>query len=215
MDFKKAYIYEIYTNCCNDRWIGSSTQPIEEILPRLWGNHEIYKCNKQHYCSAYEILKQEHYDVKKVFDAPCNNRKELYKLKNEYIKNTKCINLIRVKKPSNSYYQLNKEKINKKVREYRKNNPQEMKEKDRKNYQKYKEKIKKQKREYYKNNKELVRQRAKQWSLNNPDKIEKYKLKKKEKFNCPCGGVYMKKHKSGHLKSNIHFKYIFQFYPFM
>ena len=40
------------------------------------------------------------------------------------------------------------------------------------------------------------------------DNKEELKAKKKENFNCECGGTYIRTHKSRHLKSKKHINYV-------
>ncbi len=64
---------------------------------------------------------------------------------------------------------------------------------------KRKENDKKKKHIWYENNKDRLKEYFK-----NEDRIKK----RKEKFECPCGGKYTKEHKSHHSKTKRHIDYI-------
>ena len=59
--------------------------------------------------------------------------------------------------------------------------------------------------EWRENNKELILENAKIYYENNKEIINE---KRKEKFNCECGGCFTKSSKSRHLKSQKHLKYL-------
>jgi hypothetical protein len=68
------------------------------------------------------------------------------------------------------------------------------------------------KKKYRENNKSIINEKAKKYKKKNQHKIKKYyeenKDKLNEKFNCECGGKYIKQSISRHLKTKIHIKYI-------
>lgn len=49
--------------------------------------------------------------------------------------------------------------------------------------------------------KEYNKEYGKQWYIDNAEKLN-------ERFNCDCGGSYSRKHKTDHLKTNKHKKYL-------
>ena len=62
------------------------------------------------------------------------------------------------------------------------------------------ERIKEYRRQYYQNNKEYIIQKVSEWTKNN----DELKTKRKEQYNCECGGCYSYAHKARHLKTNQH-----------
>ena len=84
------------------------------------------------------------------------------------------------------YYENNKDKISDKRREY---------------YEKNKEKLKESKKEYNEKNKDKIKEYQKEYRDNNKDKINK-------KMTCECGGKYTHEHKSHHMKTKKHQKYL-------
>jgi len=79
-----------------------------------------------------------------------------------------------------------------------------------------KELISKKKKEYYENNKEQELKRSHDFYYNNLEHCKKRQAKyseehkeyRYEKFNCDCGGKYTRDHKTRHLKSQKHIKYV-------
>ena len=68
-----------------------------------------------------------------------------------------------------------------------------------------KEQIKIQTKQYRIDNKDKLSEKQKQYRVDNKDKINE---KKKQKFNCECGGNYTATHKSRHLKTTRHLKFM-------
>ena len=56
-------------------------------------------------------------------------------------------------------------------------------------------------KEYREDNKEKIKDYSKQWRTDN-------KKKQNEKFDCGCGGIYQRQHKSQHIKTKKHIKFI-------
>ena len=75
---------------------------------------------------------------------------------------------------------------------------------DQEYYQDNRDKILKQVKEYSKANKEHKAQYLKSYYQNNPDVREKQKEQQKQQITCECGCVLQKKAKSKHLKSKQH-----------
>jgi len=72
-------------------------------------------------------------------------------------------------------------------------------------YQKNKEKRLKESKQYYQDNKEKQLKYGKEYRKKNTEKI---KSSRSKKFDCPCGGKYTHKHKSRHLKTAKHQKWL-------
>lgn len=60
--------------------------------------------------------------------------------------------------------------------------------------------IKEKQKERYQNNREKIIQRVSEYMKNN----EEQKQKRKEQYNCECGGSYTYTHRTRHLKTNQH-----------
>lgn len=114
----KAYIYKISHSKCDKIYIGSTTQ--KNINKRFY-EHKYKFNNNCLTCKSREIFKYGSNDCKieLIEEVLCNNKKELYKIEGEHIKNNNCINKIIAGRNKKEYIKDNKEIINDKERAYR------------------------------------------------------------------------------------------------
>jgi hypothetical protein len=63
------------------------------------------------------------------------------------------------------------------------------------------------KAEYYRENKEYMREQMKEYMKENKEEVYR---KKREKFDCDCGGKYCRGNKKRHFNSKIHIRYLEQ-----
>jgi len=59
--------------------------------------------------------------------------------------------------------------------------------------------------EYYKNNKTKIKQQVEEWTENNKNSIA---IRRNQKFDCECGGIYFYANKHQHLKTEKHQTYL-------
>jgi hypothetical protein len=126
-------------------------------------------------------------DIVLVEKYPCNDKMELHKRERYYIENNECIN---------------KAIPTRTIKEWKKDNKDKIKEKNKEYIEKNKDKIKGIKKEYYKTNKDKINERNKKYFETNKDKI------KSEKITCDCGSVIRKYDISIHNKSKKHIQFI-------
>ena len=105
--FEKAYIYQIKCNLTNDIYIGSSYEPmrirLSKHLTDLKGWQGIDGNKYRNYRSSFEVLMNEDYEMTKVEDFPCENKKELLSRESLYIikaRNDDNINIVNKQIPS-------------------------------------------------------------------------------------------------------------------
>ena len=161
---------------------------IRELSVRLYG-HKGYSnncCSKFMNSETMVIESLEQY----YFDEDTYNKKFVLQREAYYIKNNKCINKIvpdRTRKEYNKEYRLKKkEELNLKAKEYYETNKEQLALKAKESKLKNKETINEKSKEYYEKNKEKLN----------------------EKFDCECGGKYIRSHKSSHMKTKKHINYI-------
>ena len=181
--YQNSKIYKItdkaYTKC----YIGST---VEYLCNRMAKHRFDYKkwCNgEKGSCSSFSLFEEYGVDnviVELIEKYPCEDKEELQAREGHYIKNTECVNKNIMGRTDQEYYQDNREKILKQVKEYSEAN---------------KERKTKYHNSYYQNNK---------------DKWDKLKEQQKQQITCECGCVLQKKAKSKHLKSKQHQNYINQ-----
>ncbi len=107
------------------------------------------------------------------------NNKDIIKVKKQ---NYHELNIDSIKVKKREYYNKNKNHINKKASEY---------------YQQNKEKLTEQNKQYRELNKLKLKEKQKEYRINNRDALFK-------QFICDCGGTYVHKNKSRHIKTKIH-----------
>jgi hypothetical protein len=177
-NYQDSVIYKIYSHCCDDEYIGSTTQNLRVRLGQHKRDFKRWKNDKKSkYYTSFKLLEQDHFDIIEVAKAPCNSKQELARIEGEYIKNTNCVNKNIAGRTDKEWRQDNREKLKKKAREYRQNNSQKIREKDRKYQQINKDKIKQQKKKYYQDNKQYLKDKFKQYQQINKDKIKQQKKK--------------------------------------
>jgi len=177
---------KIYKLICKKEkliYIGSTTRTLNL---RLSEHKQLKKSNT---CVSKKIIENGDYQIILLELYPCMCKRELEKREQEWIEQFDCINLQRSyrseeerKEYKKEYYRNNKEEISLNKKEY---------------YEKNKEKLK----NYRENNKEYY----KNYREENKEKI---KLQQNEKFQCECGGKYIRQHKLRHFKSIKHIDYI-------
>jgi hypothetical protein len=196
-NYQDAVIYKIYSHCCDDVYIGSTTQNLRVRLGGHIVNYKQWKNGKKHYVSSFEILNQDHYDIMEICKAPCNSKQELHRIEGEYIKIIpNCINKNIAGRNSKQYYLDNKEEIKIRRKQYRQNN---------------KGVISRQKKIHHQKYRDVNLEKMKQYHKNNRDKIM---ARKSEKYICECGSILGIGVKARHERSNKHFKYTLQYFPF-
>jgi group I intron endonuclease len=131
-----------------------------------------------------------------------------------------------------NYQAQNKDILREKKREYHEKNKETIREKQKVYHKQNKDKLKKQRQEYYIKNADVIKEKAKQYQDScgkdmikekntkyyekNKDKVrEKHKLYVEQnkailyqKFDCACGGKYVKSTKARHERSKKHQNYI-------
>jgi hypothetical protein len=87
------------------------------------------------------------------------------------------------------------------MKQYRINNPEQVKESDKKYRETHKEEIKEMQKKYRETHKEELIESSKMYRETHKEEIN---AKKKEKTICECGGCYTNCHKARHFKTNRH-----------
>ena len=102
-------------------YIGSTCNSLSKRINDHKSAYKTYPKSK--YCSSFEVLKNDNYDIILLEEYPCENVEQLRAKEREYIDKLECVNTSipgRSKAESNkNYYENNKEKIIEKVKEWR------------------------------------------------------------------------------------------------
>ena len=130
-DYEKGKIYKLWTPQGNEIYIGSTTQSLAVRKAE----------HKRHQDSCSRILFQKYDDVRieLIEEFPCKNKMELDRREGEHIRNNDCVNKRIEGRTKAEYREDNKEHIREKQKEYRENNKEKIREKKKE----YREKNKK------------------------------------------------------------------------
>ena len=174
----------IVTDNSNDIYVGSTIRTLKERLQRHVSDYRtgVYK-------SSQEILKQGNYKIILIKNFPCNSKNELEREEGKFQRDLECINKNIAGRTVEEYRIENREALNAKYKEH---------------YIENREAINARQKEYNMKNREALLAKKKEYYIENREAIN---AKMKEKFNCECGGKYIRINKSIHLKTKKHQKF--------
>jgi hypothetical protein len=190
-NYANAKIYKVVDNTSDKIYIGSTCKTLSG---RLSAHKSSFKVDNAKYCTVFEILKNENFDIILLENVEnCTDKEQLRARERFYIEtNNNCVNKNipnHTKAESDKvYYEKHKEKIKENVKQWRLNNIEEFKvkskirgkiyreenrEKEKARQKKYREenqdKVKDYAHDY--NNKEETKQRMKQYREDNKERI--------------------------------------------
>jgi hypothetical protein len=168
-------------------YVGSTTQP----LSIRFGKHK-----RPNNTTSKQIIDIGDAYIELIENYSCNSREELLKREGEIIRSMECVNKYISGRTLQEYYQDNKEVLLEKHRQYRIDNAEKIKEKQRQYYIDNKEVllekkrqyitdnadiINEKKRQYYIDNKEVLLEKRRQYRIDNAEKIKEQRKKNYEK----------------------------------
>jgi len=144
IDYSKGKIYKIVCNITNLIYIGSTTKDyLKQRLTKHKETYSQYLKGNYRFCTSFEILKNDNYDIVLLELVPCTSKDELLARERYYIETlasvNKCIPGQTKKEWGKKYREKNKE--------YRENNKETILEKKKEYYAKNKEKLNERHRE--------------------------------------------------------------------
>ena len=183
VNYGNGKIYKVICSATGRVYIGSTTQPLSKrmAIHRAPSN----KCMTKDFINGKIFL---------IEDYCCDRKEQLESRERFYIESNDCVNLVIPTRTSKEYCIDKKEHRSQINKVWREKNKELLKESD---------KIRN--KEYRQKNIEKVKQKEKEYCKNNKEKI---KEKRGEKFVCECGTTFTHGHKSRHLKTNKHQKFI-------
>jgi hypothetical protein len=183
-DYAKGKIYKIepLNGEEGDTYIGSTTKNrLAERMAKHRSSYREWIKGGRNTISSFNLFDKygvEHCIITLIEAYPCQTKDELYARESHYIKSLNCVN------KNVSFRTTEEKKQNQK--EYRDSHKE-----DTKVYNDI----------YKKNNKETLKENAKYYYLRNKDDLL-------QKFECNCGGSYLKCTEKRHLKSIKHQNYL-------
>jgi len=106
-DYNNAKIYKLWSPEGDDIYIGSTTK----YLSTRKAQHKYEYENREHPHCRSKILYEKYNDVRiELLECfPCENKDELNKKENEYIRSNKCVNIRQEGRTDKEWYEDNKE----------------------------------------------------------------------------------------------------------
>ena len=192
-----GYIYRIKHKVLNLYYYGSTIQTLKE----RWGKHmDSYKHKGDISIYKYfDLFNVEDFYIHFVDLVKFENKDDLLEREQWFIDNFGCVN------DRNAWgCNLKRKKENKKkyMKQYRNENKDRIREKDKEHYEKNKDKIRERQKKYRDENKDRLNENSRKYRVENKDRLDEYikeyyeknkekiSKKRKEKIKCECG-VYI------------------------
>lgn len=155
--YENSKIYKICSDFGDDMYVGSTTNQLSKRMATHRSDYRQWKQGKKGKCSSYDIFDKYGVDNCKIIlveECKCNNKNQLRKKEDEYIRNMDCINKNKAfitdeekKQYKQQYYEDNKHNILEQVKQ---------------NYEQNKDNKLQQMKQYYEQNKEKLLEQMKQ-----------------------------------------------------
>jgi hypothetical protein len=194
VNYANSKVYKIWSTQGDKIYVGSTTKLY--LSKRMDAHRSKYKSfneNKYHFITSFELFEEYGLDnccIELLEAKECKSKDELRQLEGKYIRELECVNKRVEGRTKKEYYKDNKESIVQYKKDYYKDNKVE---------------VLKHVKEFYEENKTQILQYQKEYYESNKDKILE---RQNKKYDCECGGKYTHIHKSYHLKTTKHCKYI-------
>jgi hypothetical protein len=121
-NYKNGKIYKLVCFTTGKVYIGSTTQSLAKRKGSHLADYNRWKLNKRHYCTYYEIIKNDNYRIELIENYPCNSKEELHAKEGEQQRNTDCVNKNIAGRTKQQYHIDNQESILAKKKQYRLDN---------------------------------------------------------------------------------------------
>jgi hypothetical protein len=183
IDYSKGKIYKLTTIHNPDLvYYGSTVNP----LYKRKGSHKSYfKCNRLD-CTSFKLFELgiDDVEITLVENINCNSKEELHQRERFYIENNNCVNKFIPTRTIKEYRKQNYEQNKDKIKESSKKNYEQNKDKIKQYQQEYREqnkdKLIKQRKENYEENKDKIKEQRKEYRELNKDKIKEQKKEYRE-----------------------------------
>jgi hypothetical protein len=170
-----------------------------ELRERYWIETQQATLNKNIPTRTSQEYNQEHKEEHKQYYQEHKEERTQY-LKQYYQEHKE--ELVEKQK---QYNREHKEEISERSKQYYEENIEEIKEYKKRYRDEHKEELKEKHKQYRDEHKEELKERRKQYYEENREEILE---EQKQKNDCECGGGYTNGHKSRHMKTKMHLKYL-------
>ena len=162
VNYANGKIYRIVCNTTGLQYIGSTTRPLSERLNEHKNDYRRFQNNEHNYVTSFEILKNNNYEIVLIENVACNNKEELHRQERYYIEKMTCINKVVPQRTKKEYTEDHKEKFEKYHQDYYRNNIDTLN-----IYHS----------QYRLQNREIIREKNRKFYQNNPEKYKEYRQK--------------------------------------
>ena len=180
--YSKGQIYKVcdkaYTKC----YIGSTTVSLSRRMVQHRSDYKRYtEGHNRAYWTVYNLFDEfgvENCKIEWIEDYPCNSKKELEAREGHHQKATYCINKFIAGRTEQEWRKDNEERQREKERQYRETHKEEIAKYKKDWTEQNKERLQEKAKYYYKDNKEHLTEYKKDWYERNKTRIlEKQRLK--------------------------------------
>lgn len=187
MDYKNGQIYVIRSYKTDKIYVGATCSPLYKRFYKHKQEYKRWLKTTEKYMSSFEIIKYGDAYIELYEKYPCSCKNELRKKEGETIRKLNCVNKNIAGRDKKQYRQDNLERIKIRDKKYNKDNRDKRNEYARQYYQDKRQQILEDKKQYNIDNQEKIAERRKNYYQNNRQKIlEKKKIyqeKNKERIN--------------------------------
>ena len=216
-DYKNGKIYCIRNNIDDDIYVGSTTQRLSKRMAKH--REDAKHKDKMHRNLYVKMLEHglEHFYIELIEDCPCETLEQLRKQEGHYIRKMGTLNgsiagrtkhewrednIEYCKEKDKTYHQANKEKHNLQSKKWREEHPEDMKRYKKEWYEANKDKLRELQIKYQEQNKDKIRERQNKYQEQNKDKIKEYQQKYREQTKEKMICVCGGKYTLAHKKQN-------------
>ena len=72
--YRNGKLYKIVSNDSTDIYVGSTCEKLSTRLAHHRGDYQKYLKGNKHFITAYELLKQPHYEIILIENVPCASK---------------------------------------------------------------------------------------------------------------------------------------------
>lgn len=199
--YDNGKIYAIRSHQTDNVYIGSTCDALHK---RLYAHREFkrrFDAGESHYTTSFDILSYDDHYIELVENCPCSSKIELHRREGQIIRDTEnCVNKYIAGRTSAEYRRDNAEQIREREKAYRQANSEHIREKRKAYYKANSGRLLAQQKEYKQANAEQIKAQRKEYRQANAEQI-------REKHACPCGGRYTTVNKNKHYKTIKHMKF--------
>ena len=194
--------YSIVSNNSDKVYVGSTKKSIAERLNQHEKDYKQFQDGKARKCMSYDILELQDYSIQLIETKDCKDRTERDTIECYHIINTpNTVNKMMPGRTKEQYYQDHKDWFIEYSKQYYQDNKLRCLENATQYRQENKEYYSEYNKQYYQENTEQILNKKRQYRQDNKERLKQHT---DEKFNCPCGGRYVRKSKTRHFKTQKH-----------